>query len=298
MMITLIKLYYFLEATSAASFSEAAKRLYTTQPNISKQISLLEKELDTELFIRNKGQISLTRAGQYLYNELKDLPDKVEQTCREAAAIGREDRNKLSIGIFKKAAGYELHMALLRFAEKEQELTFVIEREEYSDLCSGLLQQIYDMIITDEAELPVFRGNFEKRKLYDAPLAVAVSTKNPLSARESISMRELMNEPFIIKSPKGSGFCSDQLQKLFQMAGFTPKVARYVSSTENLFIYTGLNEGVAIIEENHGMLSSPQMKLVRFDPPVYLPIYALWSDRRGDGLPARMADWLISEHHD
>ena len=85
---------------------------------------------------------------------------------------------------------------------------------------------------------------------------------------------------------------------LFQLAGFTPMVARYVSSTENLFIYTSLNEGIAIIEENHGILNSPHMKLVKFNPPVFLPIYALWNDRRGDGLPMRILDWLIAEHND
>ena len=77
-----------------------------------------------------------------------------------------------------------------------------------------------------------------------------------------------------------------------------PTVARYVSSTETLFFYAGLDEGIAIVEENHGLLSSPDLKLVRFDPPVFLPIYAIWNVRRNDDLPTRISDWLITAHTD
>ena len=71
----LTKIRYFIEVARCGNFSEAARRLYTAQPNVSKQIAQMEQELDFSLFVRSKRAVKLTPAGQLLYDRLKDLPD-------------------------------------------------------------------------------------------------------------------------------------------------------------------------------------------------------------------------------
>ena len=46
------QLEYFMVTCEKGSFNKAAECLYTTQPNVSKVISSLEKELGRELFER------------------------------------------------------------------------------------------------------------------------------------------------------------------------------------------------------------------------------------------------------
>ena len=41
-----MKIRYFVEVARCGSFSEAARRLYTAQPNLSKQIAQMEQELE------------------------------------------------------------------------------------------------------------------------------------------------------------------------------------------------------------------------------------------------------------
>ena len=58
------QLSYVLETARLRSFTKAAEALYTTQPNVSKQISLLEEELDIKLFFRSHHSVVLTKDGE------------------------------------------------------------------------------------------------------------------------------------------------------------------------------------------------------------------------------------------
>ena len=75
--VNLLKIRYFVEAARCGSFSAAAAKLYTSQPNISKQIAQMEQELDYPLFVRDKRSVRLTAAGAFLYEHLKDMPERL-----------------------------------------------------------------------------------------------------------------------------------------------------------------------------------------------------------------------------
>ncbi len=61
------QLQYFVESARTRSFSQAARRLFTSQPNVSKAIQQLEAELSTPLFTRSSGGIELTEEGKIVY---------------------------------------------------------------------------------------------------------------------------------------------------------------------------------------------------------------------------------------
>lgn len=63
------KLEIFRMAATLSHFSEAAAALGMTQPNVTQQIALLEKELGTPLFDRVGRRIELTPAGRTLLEE-------------------------------------------------------------------------------------------------------------------------------------------------------------------------------------------------------------------------------------
>ena len=50
----------FVEVAQSGSFSQAAKKLFLTQPTISAHIASLEKELGTRVFVRNTKEVSLS----------------------------------------------------------------------------------------------------------------------------------------------------------------------------------------------------------------------------------------------
>ena len=75
-------LRYFLALANTETVSGAAEFLHTTQPNLSRQLSELEKELGRQLFTRGSRKITLTEEGMFLRKraqEIVDLLDKTEQ---------------------------------------------------------------------------------------------------------------------------------------------------------------------------------------------------------------------------
>lgn len=71
-------LSYFREiVNSEFNLSEAAKRLNITQPSLSMLISSFENSYDICLFKKvNSRFISLTEAGEYLYNYANEMLEK------------------------------------------------------------------------------------------------------------------------------------------------------------------------------------------------------------------------------
>ena len=58
-------LHIFITAAQTGSLTEAAKKLYVSQPAISQAIKKLEEELNVKLFIRNKrSNLILTDVGK------------------------------------------------------------------------------------------------------------------------------------------------------------------------------------------------------------------------------------------
>jgi DNA-binding transcriptional LysR family regulator len=77
------ELKYFLTVAREESISKAAETLYVTQPNLSRQMQNLEKEIGQKLFIRGTRKITLTEAGQLLRRRAEEILELYNQTEAE-----------------------------------------------------------------------------------------------------------------------------------------------------------------------------------------------------------------------
>ncbi len=77
------ELKYFLAVTREQSISKAAEALFITQPNLSRQMQNLEKEIGQRLFIRGTKKITLTDAGQLLRKRAEEIMELYNQTEAE-----------------------------------------------------------------------------------------------------------------------------------------------------------------------------------------------------------------------
>ena len=59
-------LKYFLTVAKMQNITRAAQELHITQPTLSRQLKQLEDELETQLLIRGKHEITLTAEGKML----------------------------------------------------------------------------------------------------------------------------------------------------------------------------------------------------------------------------------------
>ena len=69
----------FMMVVKKGSFSKAAQHLFLTHTAVIKQMNTLEEQLQTQLFYRSHQGISLTPAGQVLYDETKHIMSLSQQ---------------------------------------------------------------------------------------------------------------------------------------------------------------------------------------------------------------------------
>ena len=79
-----------IEIANAGSFSEAARVLYLSQPNLSRSVKQLEEELGFEIFVRKSSGVILTERGRDLIERAR----VIERECQHLAGLyGTEAAN-------------------------------------------------------------------------------------------------------------------------------------------------------------------------------------------------------------
>ena len=76
----------FVYTVKYQSFSLAAQKLYLSQPTVSSHINNLEKELHTRLLKRTTKSLSVTPAGQTLYNYAAEILNLQQKAILELSA--------------------------------------------------------------------------------------------------------------------------------------------------------------------------------------------------------------------
>lgn len=93
----------FLTVAQTSNLSEASKRLFISQPAVSKAIRQLEDELDTTLFYRNSRGVRLTDDGELLYRHILTAFNEIN-----AGEMLLNSRKQLGIGRIRFGASNTL----------------------------------------------------------------------------------------------------------------------------------------------------------------------------------------------
>lgn len=78
--INLNLLKYFYEVVNTKNITKASENLCVSQPAITKAIKNLEKELNVKLLLRSKKGVTMTTAGEILYDYIKETFNNLNKT--------------------------------------------------------------------------------------------------------------------------------------------------------------------------------------------------------------------------
>lgn len=109
------QLNYFVAVARTRHFTQAAELTGVSQPSLSKQIRALENSLGTPLFVRNRGSIELTSAGEALLPHAQRIlieSESAERTVHEVASLRR---GRVRLGATPSLCDGLLPEALTRF---------------------------------------------------------------------------------------------------------------------------------------------------------------------------------------
>ncbi|MBZ9685218.1 LysR family transcriptional regulator [Clostridium estertheticum] len=252
----LLSMRYFISIAEYSSFTKASEHLYVTQPTLSRQILDLEEELGVQLFVRGRHSLSLTEQGSRFLPEATEIirrcdniRDIVKQEHDDGTVIGL-----LSIGYQGFLDTKLMHNTLKSLTQKHPRIDFSLARGNPAELRHHLLINKYDVVFalnTCFASIP----NIECIKLQENKLQIAVPRSHRLSKYDSIDMKELANENFIMLERKISPFTVDYATSLCMKNGFSPNASYYVNDAEKALLLVGSGKGIAFLHSTNNIKS-------------------------------------------
>ncbi|WBB59950.1 LysR substrate-binding domain-containing protein [Streptomyces sp. WMMC500] len=92
------QLRYFAAVAETRHFTRAAEREHVAQPSLSQSVRALERELGAELFLRARGHITLTDAGEALLPLARRILADTETARREVQEVAQLRRGRVRLG--------------------------------------------------------------------------------------------------------------------------------------------------------------------------------------------------------
>ncbi|MBW2558720.1 MAG: LysR family transcriptional regulator [Deltaproteobacteria bacterium] len=176
------------------SFSRAAKKMYLTQPSLTKHIKNLEEETGVQLVDRKSRGISLTPEGRILCESARRVFGLIDDTGEKIARMKDNESGSISIAASTIPATYILPHSLSKFRDGHKNIRCYVRTND-SDLT-------LDMILNDEAEIGFIGREIAGRKLraeslWRDRLVLVVPASHKWSGRGKVSLNEVSTEPFV-----------------------------------------------------------------------------------------------------
>jgi len=201
------------------SFSRAAAELSLSQPSVSNQVALLERQIGARLLDRAPGGLRLTREGEILLEHADAIAERFALAEAQLATAVAGLRATLRLGAFPTALAALVPPAIARLRRSHQGTKIVVDEgtdELPARIRSG---ELHLAIAFQDTALPRREPpGIERRDLFREPFMVALAPGHRLAARAAVPLAELGDEDWTAPSPDGliAGAC--------RAAGFEPNV--------------------------------------------------------------------------
>lgn len=182
----------YLGLVKYMNFTKAAEALHISQSTLSKQISMLEYSLKTELLVRSNRTISLTNAGKYLAEQGTKLMKMNQNIEHNLTLISNQGEGPLIISMTSDGS-HRIYNAMCAFQTAYPETDLIIKRDVMRDVVHSVLDGTADFGITPDYIFEEFTNanSCKKRVLEPKSFYVLVPEEDPLADRESIFLEEL-----------------------------------------------------------------------------------------------------------
>lgn len=227
-------LAYFLTAAECGNFSEAAQKLYVSQPQVSKRIRGLEKELGVTLFRRAAYGVVLTDEGRFLYGEWKALYERFQQSMATVRAISSGYKHILRIGCYRVfGESGELQAAVEAFESACPDVQISIELYEFAELREKMLNGEVDVAFT-------YDFNFDDaldismHQLHRLYQCIALPARHRLANEKTLKLSDLSGETLLLIQTGETKGGSDRAQEVCRREGCVPGRVLYIPNVSSM----------------------------------------------------------------
>ena len=188
------QLRYFVAVADLRNFTRAAEQCFVAQPSLSQQIAKLERSLGKQLFERGGRKVTLTEAGEWLYERAVSILASVEDATERISKTG-ESEGRVRVGAIPTVAPYLLPSVLRRFRRSHRQVQINVQEDLTARIMKACVDGELDVGIM---ALPVDAPSLEVEVLFREELFVALPAKHKLAEKKRLSIEDVMGEPFIL----------------------------------------------------------------------------------------------------
>lgn len=281
----------FIAVVKYGSFTNAAQRLYTSQPTISAHIRMLEEELNTRLIIRTTKSVEVTEKGWELY----DCAEEIFKCRDRLLNKWKEERGQiLKIGASTIPSAYVLPEVLPEFGKRFPGAYFVLEQGDSGQVIQGVLHGAYDVgLVGSAAEekslkfVPFFRDKMV--------LITPVSEHYLKFGSDKMEWDQIFAEPMILREEgSGSRKAADTLMDRLKIDIQKLNVVARVNDQESIKNMVAGGLGVSIISHKAAENLERERRILVFDLPEQAAMRDLYLVYKKDYLQKEYLEQFIS----
>ncbi|TDK32349.1 LysR family transcriptional regulator [Rhizobium deserti] len=242
-MLDMVQVRSFVVLASELNFSRAARRLNMTQPPLSRQIKLLEQELDVTLFDRSSRRVALTPAGLAFLFEAQKLLQQADAAVTATRHAARGSAGSIRIA-FVGAATYSFLPAFIIRAraaapQVELELAQMETAEQLKAINDGQIDLGFSRPLIGPHHLDSLCVARES-------MILAIPKIHPLAIKRRPALDMLNNEPFIMFSPKAR-YLHKMLTQLMTAHKIEPRIVQSMTHSQAILSLVSAGIGLAIV---------------------------------------------------
>ena len=199
---TLQQLQYAVTVASAGPITEAAERLYITQPSLTTAIRELEKEMNLTIFIRSNRGVAVSKEGEVFLGYARQILEQTE-LLKEKYTNERQWGRNFCVSTQHYSFAVNAFVDVIRqfgvnqydFTLRETETHEIIEDVSTMKSEIGVL---YTCPKNEEVIMKMIRqNNLEFKELFVAKPHVFISYHHPLAYKKTLTLKDLEDYPYL-----------------------------------------------------------------------------------------------------
>jgi LysR family cys regulon transcriptional activator len=241
------QLRYLCEvANQGLNLSKAAEMLHTSQPGISKQIRLLETELEVDIFVRNgKRVVNVTPPGQAIL----EIAERMLRDAKNLKQVGQDYANEatgsLTIATTHTQARYALPPAIKHFTARYPKVKLILRQ--------GNPIQISELVTSGDADIAIATEAIElfdelvMLPCYQWNRCVVVGPRHPLLKLDELTLEAIAQYPIVTYDFAFTG--RSKINQAFDAKGLVPNVVLTALDADVIKTYVELGLGIGILAQ-------------------------------------------------
>lgn len=274
-----LNLYYiFYIVAECGNISAAAKKLYISQPAVSKSITKLEEEFPAPLFVRSSKGVQLTEIGEILYKQLDYAFQSIKQGEEAIKNYAESGAGSLSIGVSTTLCKYVLMSYLKDFIAQNPNIKISIFCQSTYETLDALEKGSLDIGLVGESErlgnlcfqpFMTIHDIFVANQEYLEKLTGRASLKENKAA-DQLSEKELLSAATFLMLNKNN-ITRQYVDKYFLKREFTQENQIEVTTMDLLIDFAKVGLGIACVIKEFISVELQRGELLEFITEESIP---------------------------